>query len=123
MYFFSILAAIVGGVMNRLLASSVVDRGFEPRSGQTKDNKIGICCFTAKYTGLRRIHTRYLLLFCIVLCCVFVGSVLLTLFSFPCCVVSLCLFVFLLCLVCSMLPGSLDCPFLIVPRFCRLSFI
>ena len=40
--------------MNRLLASSVVDRGFEPRSGQTKDNKIGICCFSAKYTGLRR---------------------------------------------------------------------
>ena len=27
-----------------VLASSVVDRGFEPRSGQTKDNKIGICC-------------------------------------------------------------------------------
>jgi hypothetical protein len=27
-----------------VLASSVVDRGFEPRSGQTKDNKIGMCC-------------------------------------------------------------------------------
>ena len=26
-------------------ASSAVDRGFEPRSGQTKDYKIGICCF------------------------------------------------------------------------------
>jgi hypothetical protein len=27
-------------------ASSAVDRGFEPRSGQTKDYKIGICCFS-----------------------------------------------------------------------------
>jgi hypothetical protein len=26
-----------------VLASSVVDRGLEPRSGQTKDNKICIC--------------------------------------------------------------------------------
>jgi hypothetical protein len=40
--------------MNRLLASSVVDRGFEPRSGQTKDDKIGICCFSAKHVALRR---------------------------------------------------------------------
>jgi hypothetical protein len=30
-----------------MLASSVVDRGFEPRSGQTKDYKIGIGCFSA----------------------------------------------------------------------------
>jgi hypothetical protein len=29
----------IGGVMVRVLASSVVDPGFEPRSGQTKDNK------------------------------------------------------------------------------------
>jgi len=36
------------------LASSSVDRGFEPRSGQTKDYKIGICCFSAKHTALRR---------------------------------------------------------------------
>ena len=34
-------------------ASSAVDRGFEPRSGQTKDYKIGICCFTAKHAALR----------------------------------------------------------------------
>ena len=40
--------------MVSVLASSVVDRGFEPRSGQTKDYKIGICCFTAKYAALRR---------------------------------------------------------------------
>jgi hypothetical protein len=36
------------------LASSVVDRGFEPQVGQTKDCKIGICCFSAKHAGLRR---------------------------------------------------------------------
>ena len=35
-------------------ASSAIDRGSEPRSGQTKDYKIGICCFTAKYAALRR---------------------------------------------------------------------
>ena len=44
----------IGGVMVCVLASSVVDRGFEPRSGQTKDNKIGICCFSAKHVALRR---------------------------------------------------------------------
>ena len=37
-----------------VLASSAVDRGLEPRSGQTKDYKIGICCFSAKHTALRR---------------------------------------------------------------------
>ena len=40
--------------MVSVLASSVVDRGFEPRSSQTNDNKIGICCFSAKYASLRR---------------------------------------------------------------------
>jgi hypothetical protein len=39
--------------MVSVLASSVVDRGFEPRSGQTKDYKIGICCFSTKHTALR----------------------------------------------------------------------
>jgi hypothetical protein len=37
-----------------VLASSAVDDGFEPRSGQTKDYKIGICCFSTKHTALRR---------------------------------------------------------------------
>jgi hypothetical protein len=37
-----------------VLASSEVDRGFEPRPGQTKDYKIGICCFSAKLAALRR---------------------------------------------------------------------
>ena len=36
------------------LASSVVDRGFEPWSGQTKDYKIGICCFPTKHAELKR---------------------------------------------------------------------
>ena len=40
--------------MVSVLASSAVDRGFEPRSDQTKDYKIGICCFSAKHTALRR---------------------------------------------------------------------
>ena len=34
--------------MVSVLPSSVVDRGFEPRSGKTKDYKIGMCCFSAK---------------------------------------------------------------------------
>jgi hypothetical protein len=40
----------IGGVMVNVLASSAVGRGFEPRSGQTKDYKIGICCFSAKHS-------------------------------------------------------------------------
>ena len=40
--------------MVSVLASSSVDRGFEQRSGQTKDYKIGICCFSAKHAALRR---------------------------------------------------------------------
>ena len=49
-----------GGVMVSMLASSAVDYGFEPRSGQTKDYKIGICCFTAKYTALRSKNKDFL---------------------------------------------------------------
>jgi hypothetical protein len=41
------------GVMVSVLTSSAVDRGFEPRSSQTKDYKIGICCFSAKHAALR----------------------------------------------------------------------
>ena len=36
-----------------MLTSNAVDRGFEPRSVQTKDYKIGICCFSAKHAALR----------------------------------------------------------------------
>ena len=35
-----------------MLAWSAVDRGFESRSGQTKDYKIGICCFFPKRAAL-----------------------------------------------------------------------
>jgi len=31
-----------------------VERGFGPLSGQTKDYKIGICCFSAEHASLRR---------------------------------------------------------------------
>ena len=44
----------IGGIMVGVLASSVADRGFEPRSGQTKDYEIGICCFSTKHAALRR---------------------------------------------------------------------
>jgi hypothetical protein len=40
--------------MVSVLGSSAVDHRFEPRSGQTKDYKIGICCFSAKHAVLRR---------------------------------------------------------------------
>ena len=39
--------------MVSVLTLSVVDRGFEPQSGQTKDSKIGICYFSAKRAALR----------------------------------------------------------------------
>jgi hypothetical protein len=40
--------------MVSVLALSVVDPGIEPWLGQTKDCKIGICCFSAKHTALWR---------------------------------------------------------------------
>jgi hypothetical protein len=43
----------IGGVMLSVLPSSAVDRGFEPRSGQTKVYAICICCFFAKHAALR----------------------------------------------------------------------
>ena len=50
----------IGGVMVSVLAWSAVDRGFEPRSCQTKDYKIGICCFSAKHAALRRKNKDWL---------------------------------------------------------------
>jgi hypothetical protein len=41
-------------LMVSVLASSAVDRVFESWSDQTKDDKIGICCFSAKHAALRR---------------------------------------------------------------------
>jgi hypothetical protein len=49
-----------GGVMVSVLASSAVDHGFEPRSGQIKDYKIGICCFSTKHTALMRKSKNWL---------------------------------------------------------------
>ena len=43
-----------------MLTSSAVDCGFEPRSGQTKDYKIDICCFFAKHLTLRRTRKDWL---------------------------------------------------------------
>ena len=40
----------IGGVMVSVLASSVVDRWFELRLGETKDYKIGMCFFSVKHT-------------------------------------------------------------------------
>ena len=40
--------------MVSVIASSAIYHGFEPPSGQTKDYKIGICCFSDKHTAIRR---------------------------------------------------------------------
>ena len=39
--------------MISVFASSVVDHGFEPLSGETKYYKIGMCGFSAKHATLR----------------------------------------------------------------------
>jgi hypothetical protein len=46
--------------MVNMLGSSAVDCEFGSRSGYTKDNKIGICCFSAKHTALRKKSTDWL---------------------------------------------------------------
>jgi len=45
---------LIGGVMVSMLALSAVDRVFQPRTGQTKDYKVGTCCFSAKHAALWR---------------------------------------------------------------------
>jgi hypothetical protein len=40
--------------MVSVLVSSAVDRGLESRLSQTKDYKIGICCFSTKHAALSR---------------------------------------------------------------------
>ena len=40
--------------MVSVLGSRAVDRGFEPRSGQTKDYQLSICCFSVKHAALSR---------------------------------------------------------------------
>ena len=44
----------IGSVMVSVFASNVVDHGFKPRAGQTKDYETGICCFSAKNAALRK---------------------------------------------------------------------
>jgi hypothetical protein len=50
----SIIQNGIGSVMVNVFSSSAVDRGFEPRSGQTKDYKISMCCFFAKHVAFKR---------------------------------------------------------------------
>ena len=47
-------------VLVSVLVSSAVDCGFELRSGQTKDYKIGICCFSLITPALRIKSKDYL---------------------------------------------------------------
>jgi hypothetical protein len=44
----------ISGVMVSVLASSVIYREYKPRSDQSKDYNIGICCFSAKHAALQR---------------------------------------------------------------------
>jgi len=44
----------IGIVMVSMLSSSAVDRGIKPRSGQTKNYKISIWCFSVKHTAISR---------------------------------------------------------------------
>jgi hypothetical protein len=44
----------IDGVMVSVFALSALDRGLEPPSGQTIDNSIGTCCFSAKNAALRK---------------------------------------------------------------------
>ena len=46
--------------MVSVLALSAVAHEFQPWSGQTKDYKIGICCFSAKHAALRRKNKDWL---------------------------------------------------------------
>ena len=43
----------IGGVRVSVFLSSAEDRRFERRSGQIKDNKNSICCFSNKHSALR----------------------------------------------------------------------
>jgi hypothetical protein len=49
---------VIGGVMVSMLDLRAVDLWFEPRPSQTKDYKIGICCFSAKHASLKIISFK-----------------------------------------------------------------
>jgi hypothetical protein len=59
-FYIFILNERIGCVMVSVLACSVVDCGFEPRSGQTKEYKICMCCLSAKHDALRRKSKEWL---------------------------------------------------------------
>jgi hypothetical protein len=44
--YFLYIINYISEVVVSVPTSSAEDRGFEPRSSQTKDYKIGICCFS-----------------------------------------------------------------------------
>ena len=50
----------IGGVMVRVLFSSAANRGFEHRSGQTKDYTISNCCFSDKHATIGRKNKDWL---------------------------------------------------------------
>jgi hypothetical protein len=52
-FFFSLLKQILLVITFHARFECGIDRGFEPRSGQTKDYNIGICYFSAKHAALR----------------------------------------------------------------------
>jgi hypothetical protein len=48
------------GVLVSVLALGAVDHRLEPRSGQPKDYKMGICCFSTKGAALKGKSTDWL---------------------------------------------------------------
>jgi hypothetical protein len=58
---FPVMLNRINGVMVTVLDSSAVDRVFESRTSQTKDYRIGICCFSSKNVALRRKSIDYIM--------------------------------------------------------------
>ena len=59
MWIFLVPMNRIGDGMDSVLASCVIDRGFEPLSGQTKEYKIGICCFSLSTRVSLKIKSKY----------------------------------------------------------------
>ena len=47
------MMSCIGGILVLMFTSNVADIGFQSGSCQTKNYKIGICCFSAKHIVLR----------------------------------------------------------------------
>jgi hypothetical protein len=60
LHFYLYLVIHIGRVMVSLLASSLVDRGFEHQSCQTKDYTIDMFCFSTKHAALRSKNKNWL---------------------------------------------------------------